>query len=211
MVWSFGYKVWLMACYFTFTFCLSKAEKLVWRACGRAPICQKQGGNGDGEPCCPQPFCKRTPLSHFHPSCWTWTVVKFVWWMMMQWRWVFLRSNEIPMQCIAIFLETRYHRYWRNYLDLTIIDDVFWRYDISQFLVGFHDFPRFFFINDAQPTGPMFLRFIDHHMPLFPIVVNHRSNDAMYRSSLHLTFCSFLTCQGRFISRNSLSSDQTQS
>ena len=48
-----------MASYFTFTFCLSKAEKLVWRACGRAPICQKQGGNGDGEPCCPQPFCKR--------------------------------------------------------------------------------------------------------------------------------------------------------
>ena len=47
-----------MASYFTFTFCLSKAEKLVWRACGRAPICQKQGGNGDGEPCC-QPFCKQ--------------------------------------------------------------------------------------------------------------------------------------------------------
>ena len=88
-----------MACYFTFTFCLSKAEKLVWRACGRAPICQKQGGNGDGEPCCPQPFCKRTPLSHFLPSCWTWTVVKFVWWMMMQWRWSFLRNNEIPMHC----------------------------------------------------------------------------------------------------------------
>ena len=54
-----------MACYFTFTFCLSKAEKLVWRACGRAPICQKQGGNGDGEPCCPQPFCKRDPSVTF--------------------------------------------------------------------------------------------------------------------------------------------------
>ena len=41
----------------------------------------------------------------------------------------------------------------------------------------------------AKPWGPMFLRFVGHHMRLYPMVANHRSNDAMfamYPSSLYL-------------------------
>ena len=40
----------------------------------------------------------------------------------------------------------------------------------------------------AEPSGPMFLRIIDHCRQLFPMVANHRSSEAMfamYRSSLH--------------------------
>ena len=37
----------------------------------------------------------------------------------------------------------------------------------------------------AKPW-PIFLRFIEHHMQLFSMVANHRSSDAMYRSSLYL-------------------------
>ena len=77
---------------------------------------------------------------------------------------------------------------------------------------GFHGFSRYFIvfivfifkftiINDfAEPSGPTFLRIIDHCKQLFPMVANHRSSEAMfamYRSSLHTsgvgkTFCNQL-------------------
>ena len=53
---------------------------------------------------------------------------------------------------------------------------------------------KFTIVNDAfflfnKPSGLMFLRFVDHHVQLFPMFASHRSNDAMfamYRSSLML-------------------------
>ena len=80
---------------------------------------------------------------------------------------------------------------------------------------GFHGFSRYFIVFIvfiflslpsstmhffAEPSGPMFLRIIDHCRQLFPMVANHRSSEAMfamYRSSLHTsgvgkTFCNQL-------------------
>ena len=95
-----------------------------------------------------------------------------------------------------------------------IVDDIFRWYGYSRLLVGLHDFPRYFHGSQgifmvfhyfsffkwnhfqwcnfvAKPSEPIFLRFIDHHMRLFPMVTNHRSSDAMfamYRSSLLVKF-----------------------
>ena len=41
------------------------------------------------------------------------------------------------------FLDKRYHRYRCDYLDLTIVDNVFRCHRFSRFLVGFHDFVRY--------------------------------------------------------------------
>ena len=76
---------------------------------------------------------------------------------------------------------TSYHRRWCDYLDFTIVDDFFF----SRCFVSFQDFPRYIFgclwflvvqglLSStlqffAKPSGPMFLRFIDHRMWLFLI------------------------------------------
>ena len=47
------------------------------------------------------------------------------------------------MQCWC-FLDKCYHCNWCDYLDLTIVDDLFWCYGFSQFLVCINDFPSYF-------------------------------------------------------------------
>ena len=60
---------------------------------------------------------------------------------------------------------------------------------VFMFFMLFHG-SRFTIVNDAiffaKSSGPMFLKFNDHRMQLFPMVVNHRPTDvmiAMYRST----------------------------
>ena len=48
----------------------------------------------------------------------------------------------------------------------------------SRHFDGFTIVNHAFFL--AKPPGPIFLRFIDHHMLLSLMVANHRSNDAMF-------------------------------
>ena len=92
---------------------------------------------------------------------------------------VFFQSDKIPM--FLGHTVTRYHRHWCDYLDFTIVDNLFF----SRCFVSFQDFPRYIFgclwflvvqglLSStlqffAKPSGPMFLRFIDHRMWLFLI------------------------------------------
>ena len=49
-----------------------------------------------------------------------------------------------PMQCNTDVLDIRYHRCSCDYQDLNNVDDGFRCFCFTQFLVGFHDFPRHF-------------------------------------------------------------------
>ena len=67
---------------------------------------------------------------------------------------------------------------------------------------------RFFCQSIRSPdSGPMFLRFIDHRVWLFPMVANHRSSDAMfamYRSSLKLSHAVKLAICQKCASRSTI-------
>ena len=93
-----------------------------------------------------------------------------------------LLLKTMRSQC---FLDTHYHCYWCDYLDLTIVDDLFRCYCFFlRLLVSFHGFSFVLSLPSStlqfftKPSGPMFLQ---------GFFANHRSNHAifaMYRSSL---------------------------
>ena len=94
-----------------------------------------------------------------------------------------LLLKTMRSQC---FLDTHYHCYWCDYLDLTIVDDLFQCYCFFflRLLVSFHGFSFVLSLPSStlqfftKPLGPMFLQ---------GFFANHRSNHAifaMYRSSL---------------------------
>ena len=123
-------------------------------------------------------------------------------------------------------LDKRHNRFWCDYLDLTIVDNVFRFYGLSRFLVGSQYICRFFIVSRwfwrflryfhicwffkftiiiickfflLNHLGPMFFRFIDLSMRLFPMAANHWSSDAMfamYRSSLPPNWSAFENFEG---------------
>ena len=123
------------------------------------------------------------------------------------------------------------HR-WRFFLMLWFLTTGwFWWFskEFSWFLVGFHvyllafslvfrvfHFFKFTIFNYATicwtsraDVFAMFSRFIDHHMQLFPMVTNHQSSDAMYRSNLFATLQAkeiiFLSNPGEWFSKFTMS------
>ena len=111
----------------------------------------------------------------------TWLLVKFCW-----------QSDAILM-----FFDTWYHRCWCGYLDffdVMVFHDLWLIFMVFKvFSCFFHAF-KFTVVNDAiyfvKTSRLMFLpcfEVIVHWMRLFPMITNHRSNDAMfamYRSSV---------------------------
>ena len=149
-----------------------------------------------------------------------------------------LHDGQMRYRC---FLDTHYHCYWCDYLDLTIVDGFFyvmlfnyWSVlmifqrifmvsgwfsclfiGISLVFRVFHFF-KFTIFNYATicwtiraDVFAMFSRFIDHHMELFPMVTNHQSRDAMYRSNLFVTLQAkeiiFLSNPGEWFSKFTMS------
>ena len=65
-------------------------------------------------------------------------------------------------------LDSRYHRYWCDSLDWTIIDDVLRSFVFSRVLVGFHDFPSYFpysrqIIRTSHKCGEVCYFFVHSH------------------------------------------------
>ena len=101
--------------------------------------------------------------------------------MAMKWRRFFAKQNNTNF-----FWTNVTDPFWCDYLDLTIVDDVFRCYGFSQILVGFFlGFSWFLFFVFA-----CFCDFFEVHWPSYAIISdgrNHWSSDAMfamYHSSL---------------------------